>query len=67
MEPVGASLAGCVSTDDEAQERLRTLLHVRESREWAELKRDQLHAYGQDRRITRCAGSKSATDEPAAE
>jgi ATP-dependent Clp protease adaptor protein ClpS len=34
------------------------------SRERAELKRDQIHGYGADWRITRCAGSMSATIEP---
>ncbi len=32
--------------------------------ERAELKRDQIHAFGRDWRITRCAGSMSATLEP---
>ena len=32
--------------------------------EHAELKRDQIHAYGVDYRITRCKGSMSATIEP---
>jgi ATP-dependent Clp protease adaptor protein ClpS len=34
------------------------------SKERAELKRDQIHGYGADWRITRCAGSMSATIEP---
>jgi ATP-dependent Clp protease adaptor protein ClpS len=33
--------------------------------ELAELKRDQIHAYGPDPLIPRCAGSMSATIEPA--
>jgi ATP-dependent Clp protease adaptor protein ClpS len=33
--------------------------------ERAELKRDQIHAYGPDRRIDRCKGSMSAVVEPA--
>jgi len=33
--------------------------------EHAELKRDQIHAYGKDSRVRRCAGSMSATIEPA--
>ena len=33
--------------------------------ERAELKRDQIHAYGKDRRIERCAGSMRAIIEPA--
>ena len=35
------------------------------SMERAELKRDQIHAYGPDRRLERCKGSMSATIEPA--
>ena len=35
------------------------------SLERAELKRDQIHAYGPDREIPRCKGSMSATIEPA--
>jgi len=34
-------------------------------RERAELRRDQIHAYGPDWRIPACAGSMSATVEPA--
>ena len=37
------------------------------SRERAELKRDQIHAYGKDPDIPRCKGSMSATIEPAEE
>lgn len=33
--------------------------------EQAELKRDQIHAFGPDPHIPRCAGSMSATIEPA--
>jgi ATP-dependent Clp protease adaptor protein ClpS len=33
--------------------------------ERAELKRDQIHAYGPDHRIERCKGSMSAEIEPA--
>ena len=32
--------------------------------EHAELKRDQIHAYGKDKMIARCKGSMSATIEP---
>lgn len=32
--------------------------------EHAELKRDQIHAYGKDRLISRCQGSMSSTIEP---
>lgn len=35
------------------------------SLERAELKRDQIHAYGPDPRIDRCQGSMTATIEPA--
>ena len=35
--------------------------------ERAELKRDQIHAYGRDWRLNRCKGSMSATIEPAPE
>jgi ATP-dependent Clp protease adaptor protein ClpS len=35
------------------------------SRERAELKRDQIHAYGPDPYLSRCKGSMSATIEPA--
>jgi len=35
--------------------------------EHAELKRDQIHAYGKDSRISRCKGSMSATIEPTCE
>jgi ATP-dependent Clp protease adaptor protein ClpS len=35
------------------------------SKERAELKRDQIHAFGPDPWITRCKGSMSATIEPA--
>jgi ATP-dependent Clp protease adaptor protein ClpS len=37
------------------------------SKERAELKRDQIHAYGPDWRIERCKGSMSAVIEPAPE
>ncbi len=35
------------------------------SRERAELKRDQIHAFGPDPRLERCKGSMSAVIEPA--
>ena len=35
--------------------------------EHAELKRDQIHSYGKDRQIARCAGSMSASIEPVPE
>jgi ATP-dependent Clp protease adaptor protein ClpS len=34
------------------------------TREHAELKRDQIHAFGKDKYIERCKGSMSATIEP---
>lgn len=34
------------------------------TREHAELKRDQIHSFGRDHLIERCAGSMSATIEP---
>ena len=34
-------------------------------KEHAELKRDQIHAFGRDWRLERCAGSMSAVIEPA--
>jgi ATP-dependent Clp protease adaptor protein ClpS len=37
------------------------------TREHAELKRDQIHAYGKDPQIARCQGSMSATIEPLPE
>ena len=42
----------------------RTIL-LTTSREVAELKRDQIHAYGPDPTIERCQGSMSAEIEPA--
>jgi ATP-dependent Clp protease adaptor protein ClpS len=35
------------------------------TRERAELKQEQIHAYGPDSRIPRCKGSMSAVIEPA--
>ncbi len=35
------------------------------TKERAELKRDQIHAFGPDPRLPRCKGSMSATIEPA--
>ena len=34
------------------------------TREHAELKREQIHAYGRDRRVVACAGSMSCSIEP---
>jgi ATP-dependent Clp protease adaptor protein ClpS len=37
------------------------------TKEHAEFKRDQIHAFGPDKRIERCAGAMSAIIEPAEE
>lgn len=37
------------------------------TREHAELKRDQIHSYGKDSLISRCAGSMTASIEPVPE
>ena len=37
------------------------------TREHAELKRDQIHAYGKDSEIQNCSGSRSASIEPVPE
>jgi ATP-dependent Clp protease adaptor protein ClpS len=42
----------------------RTIL-ITTSREHAELKQEQVHAYGPDPRIPRCSGSMTAIIEPA--
>jgi ATP-dependent Clp protease adaptor protein ClpS len=42
----------------------RTIL-ITTSREHAELKQEQVHAYGPDHRIRKCAGSMTAIIEPA--
>lgn len=42
----------------------RTIL-LTTSKEHAELKRDQVHAYGKDPRLPRCKGSMTAIIEPA--
>ncbi|MCA8923040.1 MAG: ATP-dependent Clp protease adaptor ClpS [Planctomycetes bacterium] len=42
----------------------RTIV-ITTSREHAELKQEQVHAYGPDHRIPRCAGSMTAIVEPA--
>ena len=42
----------------------RTIL-ITTSREHAELKQEQVHAYGPDHRIPRCSGSMTAIIEPA--
>ncbi|HNQ23770.1 MAG TPA: ATP-dependent Clp protease adaptor ClpS [Phycisphaerae bacterium] len=49
---------------DEVDNRGRVILTTT-TREHAELKRDQIHAFGRDWRIARCEGSMSATIEPA--
>jgi ATP-dependent Clp protease adaptor protein ClpS len=59
-------------TERERGFQLATEVHLRgraivctTSKERAELKRDQIHAYGPDPRNERCAGSMSAVIEPA--
>ncbi|MEM9827974.1 MAG: ATP-dependent Clp protease adaptor ClpS [Planctomycetota bacterium] len=54
----GYQIAKQVDTDGRAVVLTTTLEH-------AELKRDQIHAYGKDELIARCKGSMSATIEPA--
>lgn len=49
----------------EVDTRKRAIVHTTH-REKAELKRDQIHAFGTDVRVATCAGSMSATIEPAA-
>jgi len=48
----------------EVDSTARTIL-ITTSREHAELKQEQVHAYGPDPRIPRCAGSMTAIVEPA--
>lgn len=48
----------------EVDSTARTIL-ITTSREHAELKQEQVHAYGPDHRIPRCAGSMTAIVEPA--
>jgi ATP-dependent Clp protease adaptor protein ClpS len=57
-EEKGFELAKKVDTEGRAVVLTTTLEH-------AELKRDQIHAFGPDPTIERCAGSMSAVIEPA--
>ena len=57
-EEKGYQLAHEVDTSGRAVVTITTLEH-------AELKRDQIHAYGKDALIERCKGSMYATIEPA--
>ena len=57
-EPLGQKMATEVDT------RGRVIVDTT-TRERAELKRDQIHAFGPDPRIPRCQGSMSAAIEPA--
>lgn len=57
-EPMGFKMAKEVDTSG------RVIVDTT-SLERAELKRDQIHAFGPDPLIPRCAGSMSATIEPA--
>ena len=54
----GFELAKCVDSQGRA-------ICLTTTKEHAELKRDQIHAFGKDVLIKRCAGSMSATIEPA--
>lgn len=54
----GYEIAKTVDTDGRAICLTTTMEH-------AELKRDQIHAFGKDKHILRCAGAMSATIEPA--
>lgn len=54
----GFQIAKEVDTSGKAIVLTTTLEH-------AELKRDQIHAYGKDELLARCKGSMSATIEPA--
>jgi len=51
---------------DEVDARGRAIV-LTTTREHAELKRDQVHAYGKDGAVGDCRGSMSATIEPVAE
>ena len=53
----GFQIAKTVDTDGRA-------VVITTTREHAELKRDQIHAYGKDGQIARCKGSMYATIEP---
>lgn len=59
MTPERAYLHAC-----EVDSMHRTIL-ISTSREHAELKQEQVHAYGPDPRIKRCSGSMTAIIEPA--
>lgn len=59
MSPERAYLHAC-----EVDSLARTIV-VTTSREHAELKQEQVHAYGPDPRIRRCSGSMTAIIEPA--
>jgi ATP-dependent Clp protease adaptor protein ClpS len=51
---------------DEVHHRGRSIV-LTTTREHAELKRDQIHAFGKDTFVPECAGSMSATIEPVPE
>ncbi len=59
MSPERAYLHAC-----EVDSVHRTIL-ITTSREHAELKQEQVHAFGPDSRIPRCSGSMTAIIEPA--
>lgn len=48
----------------EEVDRTGRVILLTTTKEHAELKRDQIHAFGPDKRIQRCAGSMSAVIEP---
>lgn len=58
--PLETALAMACEVDREGRVIVDTT-----SRERAELKQEQIHAFGKDRRIARCRGSMSSVIEPA--
>jgi len=59
----GYSTTRATTAAEEVDTRGRVVL-LTTTKEHAELKRDQIHAFGPDRRIEGCAGSMSARIEP---
>ncbi len=64
MQLFGHSRAKAYAMACEVDTRGRVIVDTT-TKERAELKRDQIHAYGPDWRIPRCKGSMSAIIEPA--
>ena len=60
----GAALEGAFVMASEVDTSGRVILDTT-TKERAEFKRDQIHAFGRDWRIARCAGSMSSLIEPA--